>query len=756
MDRRRQFEQKTSDGLREICRLLHGQSQQQFGVAEELIRWTRGDSPELEMFSSLVDRLQYQRPFGGNTLSSVPFDSTISEFIGESLKFPSMESRENMIPEAYRSTYGWAFDDAESGPGTGFLNWLRSDSDQIYWITGKAGSGKSTLMKFVTCHPRLREELTTWSGTLPLLVSSYYSWDAGADSLQRSMDGMRRTLLYRCLKQRLELVQSVCRRQFGAWRVLDGARTSPWTWEKERLCEAFSNLVDQSGRSFRLVLFIDGLDEFGIEHQDEIIDMVKALGGSRHIKICVSSRPWTKFQEAFDQGPSLEIHKLTAADIDSYVAGSFQTCRAFCDRRVLFPDEAKRILAEISKRAEGIFLWVSVVTRHLMEGLQSGRTTTLDQMETILSNLPDDMQELYSKIYSCIDPKDKQISSMFLLLALATYVPLDAETCWRAEGQPLPPGPLSDEARKSLVSLVRRRVNTYTRGLLEVETDGSINLLHRTVKEWTSEPRVQAEIRSSCPPGFNAYLSLMKAGTDMLPEPELSSESRPRQYQTRFFEPIARILSYGSEVADDPVLEPSLIAALEQLDQTATWVANRNRKFLPFPPQASPDFETSAEVGSDKLFTGGNVYSRFHWSKLQFIGYDGESGSEENCFAGLAAQFGILCYVRAMILKGHDVTTPTRRQISLLENALFGWEHHSLRKVICRDIRWSETFRSDRRLEMVRFLMDKGQTLDHKSAFNHRSLLDRVGSVSRSNKWKYRERKAYFLEVLEEHEKRGK
>lgn len=212
--------------------------------------------------------------------------------------------------------------------------------------------------------------------------------------------------------------------------------------------------------------------------------MIKVLRGYPHIKICVSSRPWTRFADTFGQGPSLEMHKLTALDVVSYVTGRFHSCREFCDRRVLFPDEAKRILDEISSRAEGMILRVSVVTSHLMEGLQSGRTTTFEQLETILSNLPDDMQELYSKIYSCIDPEDKQIASMFLLLALATYVPLDIETCWRAEGQPLPPGPLSDDAQKSLASLIRRRVNTYTRGLLEVETDGIINLLHRTVKEW--------------------------------------------------------------------------------------------------------------------------------------------------------------------------------------------------------------------------------------------------------------------------------
>ena len=83
--------------------------------------------------------------------------------------------------------------------------------------------------------------------------------------------------------------------------------------------------------------------------------------------------------------------------------------------------------------------------------------------------------------------------------------------------------------------------------------------------------------------------------------------------------PIARILSYGSEIADDPAVETSLIDALEQLDRTATLVANNNREFLPLTPRVmstSPDPTTRTEGGSEEsedeqlLFTGGDYYSR--------------------------------------------------------------------------------------------------------------------------------------------------
>lgn len=46
-----------------------------------------------------------------------------------------------------------------------FVNWL-SFSDGIFHISGKLGSGKSTLMKLLYTHPRTGKELEAWSGKL--------------------------------------------------------------------------------------------------------------------------------------------------------------------------------------------------------------------------------------------------------------------------------------------------------------------------------------------------------------------------------------------------------------------------------------------------------------------------------------------------------------------------------------------------------------------------------------------------------------
>lgn len=72
----------------------------------------------------------------------------------ESLHFPEFREREGNVSEPCTSTFEWFFDrDPVSISNTkdilwhSFPRWLEAaDSSQQYWLSGKAGSGKSTLM----------------------------------------------------------------------------------------------------------------------------------------------------------------------------------------------------------------------------------------------------------------------------------------------------------------------------------------------------------------------------------------------------------------------------------------------------------------------------------------------------------------------------------------------------------------------------------------------------------------------------------
>lgn len=683
-------------------------------------------------------------------------DTAITNAIIGSLTFERLGSRERRVAEPSDSTYQWIFNtesadqSMELGEGThswdSFTGWLRSNSDKLYWITGKAGSGKSTLMKYIIGHEQLREGLGVWSEDLPLLISHYYFWDGGSDPLQKSLEGMLRTLLYQALRGRPDLVRRVCRWRWDTCQFMNGAPFTQREWEFDELREVVNILASESGRTLRLALFIDGLDEFnfGEGRENDIIDLIKSLQRNHDVKICVSSRPWTKFRNAFHRSPSLTMQELTSSDIAAYIGQRFEACQSYRDLQTLFPTEAEELRTQISHRAEGVFLWVHVVTGLLVDEMENYSIRTFDRAEEILSDLPTDMGELYTRMWSTVRPADLATSSRLIRLVLASYVPLDTETYCRAEGLRLPQGPIVDNARSALIAMVRAQFHTYTRGLVEVDDNGLAHLIHRTVKEWANRTDMNSMMISVCPDDFDPYLSLVEAGADELLNKQFDPDI---SLQFEMFEFVARVMSYASEVSENQpcaAFTARLTKALDRLDQVATEVANRHKE-----PRLSNNMNHGQ---SNSSFCGGDQYSRFHWSKIQSNGHRGENPFEESCFASLAAQFCISSYVKAAVFKSPELLEPSAFRLSLLECTIFSWKHATLRKTICRGVTWQERIQPVPRLQLVKFLLSKGQKLSEESVVSpEKKLIDivkmRIATYERAELWELRD---YYARVLEE------
>ena len=67
------------------------------------------------------------------------------QVILQNLRFSDIDSRHESIPKEHSKTFSWIFDETAS---VKFVQWLKYE-DGFYWVSGKPGSGKSTLMKFV-------------------------------------------------------------------------------------------------------------------------------------------------------------------------------------------------------------------------------------------------------------------------------------------------------------------------------------------------------------------------------------------------------------------------------------------------------------------------------------------------------------------------------------------------------------------------------------------------------------------------------
>ena len=155
-------------------------------------------------------------------------DSLFHELL-QHLKFSEISVRQERVAEAHYQTFEWIFSEPSQKiiKWHSFVDWLREDG-HLYWITGKAGSGKSTLMKFILHDPRTRKHLQVWAKDSHLVVASYYFWLAGTEQLQHSQEGLLRTLLYQALIQLKEVAPEAALAQMNTFALFKDFQ-KPWT-----------------------------------------------------------------------------------------------------------------------------------------------------------------------------------------------------------------------------------------------------------------------------------------------------------------------------------------------------------------------------------------------------------------------------------------------------------------------------------------------------------------------------------------------
>jgi hypothetical protein len=186
--------------------------------------------------------------------------------------------------------------------------------ERVFWIGGKAGSGKSTLMKFIHDHPCTKAALRVWAGPATLITASYFFWSSGSH-LQKSQEGLLQTLLYDILTKRPSLIS----------KVISTASPGDHGWTRSELLAAFASFKEHFDSSTKFWFFIDGLDEYWGYPRD-LLEVLQNLSKCGNVKLCVSSRPWPIFKQAFDQFPSrrLYLHELTRTDISLYVRNKLE------------------------------------------------------------------------------------------------------------------------------------------------------------------------------------------------------------------------------------------------------------------------------------------------------------------------------------------------------------------------------------------------------------------------------------------------
>ncbi|KAK8135634.1 hypothetical protein PG984_003574 [Apiospora sp. TS-2023a] len=460
-----------------------------------------------------------------------------------SLAFESMKIRERDLEPAHRHTFRWIMNEDRKKTSP-FLKWLWAE-ESILWLSGKPGSGKSTLMKFIATYPNLAKMLQPYFRGQKLLLISHYLYERGHESLQKSREGLLRHLLHEILSQYPRLSWIIFR-LYGATRSFDHHKDWSW-WDLEA---AFKAVLVNKPRHVSILCLIDGLDEYrpmaemkfasrsgDLDDEEEIsatildghqamADLALEISKYDRVKLLVSSRPFTIFRTAFAPFREIELHWLTEDDIAYYVTDRLQGNDSLARLDDDHPSFVNDVSCEIRTKAEGVFLWVRLVLDVFFRRLR--QYDTADELLQRIREMPPKLggrNGLYMNMLLNLAPRDRLEAFKYFQVLLRSRMDPDPLILFFATADPksLFMDPMRKVDIQKLRSFGEDRAMARTGGLLQIyktwhpagnkdTPEKAISFIHLTAKEFVSDPKTWRHILPNTNlPQFDGLHALLRA-----------------------------------------------------------------------------------------------------------------------------------------------------------------------------------------------------------------------------------------------------
>ncbi|KAL1598069.1 hypothetical protein SLS59_007079 [Nothophoma quercina] len=298
---------------------------------------TKTGMPSSPQSSSAMQRTV---PVYSQEHSRTPLNDEQRQCLLDSLRFDQIDARQMTIKTAHAKTCRWLLKSEQ------YLDWLdtaKLDGHHGFlWIKGKAGTGKSTLMKYALVNARKTMK--------DHIVLSFF-FNARGEEIEKSTFGTYRSLLLQLL-ERLPALQGV----FDSLSLSTSKLTADLQWSIETLKTLLEQAIRSLGDS-SVVCFIDALDECEEEQVRDMIQFFERIGdlavsNDIRFQVCFSSRHYPHVTIRHGLELVLEGQEGHSQDISNYVETELKIGKS---------KTAQRVRAELQEKASGIFMWVVLV-----------------------------------------------------------------------------------------------------------------------------------------------------------------------------------------------------------------------------------------------------------------------------------------------------------------------------------------------------------------------------------------------------------
>ncbi|KAI0140417.1 hypothetical protein GGR57DRAFT_488135 [Xylariaceae sp. FL1272] len=506
-----------------------GPNSGELGILKQTVEALRGPAAAQSMDSVVIEELQSLVKYSERMVLTARCNLFL-----KSLRYDKIRERFDDIPKAYSKTFNWLLEEFDyttvrnhwteadaklvqvgssrdnshrTKAREDFTNWLGRQSG-VFHITGKPGAGKSTLVKFICEHPRTTEYLKMWSSKKKLVVTKSFLWRLGND-MQKNLRGLLRGIVHQLIVASPELLKIAFPTSWDKCDQVDHVELSSEQIE-DGLHLIFADESVMETHCF--VLFIDGLDEFDGD-QPELLQklLTWATEHPEHVKMCVSSREWNIFKDAFKSYSKLRIHEYTMDGIATMTANKLALFRPALPNS----NQTVEMVNEIVEKAHGVFIWVAIVLKVVEMGVINGNT--VPELKAKIRAFPTELGDLYDHLFHSIHECDRRKAYQTLLYTrhaavhdifkhkatLLEHHFLDqvaASTCllrYKIANPPIE------------VEHIARRLNGRCQGFLELgnksDNDTSLSLqttvelMHLTAAEFLDKPYVKSIMMEHIP-----------------------------------------------------------------------------------------------------------------------------------------------------------------------------------------------------------------------------------------------------------------
>ncbi|KAJ5904783.1 G-protein beta WD- 40 repeats containing protein [Penicillium subrubescens] len=368
------------------------------------------------------------------------------------------ETKDKLLPKSLE----WIFQDPQ------YASWRSSDRVCLLWIKGGAGKGKTMMsIGLIEELTRARHEST---------VVSYF-FCQNADNELNTLQAIIKGLLLQLVNQRIELKDSLrCR-----WDTVHN-RFNEDVNSWRNLWNILMEMLDRCQCS-KVYIIVDALDEC---QDNGLADFFKCIvrNGLDHpakIKWLITSRPLDSAERALLAGldqvqVSLELNsEYISETVEAYITHKVNELGKF--QRY---DETLRtkVKMELTAKAEGTFLWVSLVCKKL-------ESVYRDDALATIRNLPPGLHPFYDRILNQLskgEADDVQKCMRLLKVMMLAYRPLKVEEIPSLTG-------LTDE--NAIETLVNRCAS-----LIRMQAN-NIEFVHQSARDYLAGKNGQS-ILDSC------------------------------------------------------------------------------------------------------------------------------------------------------------------------------------------------------------------------------------------------------------------